>query len=247
MHAFRPNLSALIQAHPLYRGNLSLLSKDANLGRKYLSNLLNNDAVDRSAVGPGMFAMKRIAECLSVSLDTLALRDGEELARVNNAYNSRLTDAIDHSITAANAQMTERGAAPTASSLLRRHVRGGGRIEAFDDILQYCDVYWAPDSKDSEVRIKSVGEFSLASMTMGTANADVLSTALNKTPALAQKVNGDHLRAIECGPYTSAEYLDNQMPNRPVRVRIDYLRTILPVTDADGQLFVITHATLIAP
>ena len=246
MNGFRARLRYAIEQSS-YAGNYRRLSLDAQLGEKRVSNLLNDKTIEESPIGPGLFAMARIADLLDVSLDYLSCRHSRFSRASETSTQNELETILRRTRDAAKGQISDSSAPPTPQSLMRLFAKSGGRIEAFKSSLPYCDLYNAITDDAEVVSVKSVGSQSLAAITMGTSNADILQGALNNAEdkSLKTRLVQDHLEALNRGVLCTVESLNIQMPNRPVLVKMDYIRILLALDDADRNRTIVSHASLI--
>ena len=245
MNDFRARLRAAIEASG-YRRSLRSLSLDAALGEKTIANMLQNDTIDTSKTGPGIFSMARVADQLGVSLDWLAGREGPENFGAQGEQEFALT--IARFAAASAGQFTSEGRPPSPQAMLRLYARSGGRLEAFEKTLKYCDRYHCPEPGAKSASVKHVGAESLAAITMGTNDKTVLQIALATVAdeQFRKKLVDDHQETMRRGCLCTVEELNIQMPNRPVRVKMDYIRVLLMVTDRNGDQEILAYASLIA-
>jgi len=246
MLGFRNRLRAAISASDSYKNDVWRLSTDAGLGRKTVYNILNDCKLDSTQKGPGLFGMARVAELLNTSLDHLA---GIAPPAAITASKGKATNSLlEHATETLNAQSApKRNDELSADRLLRIHAKSGGRIEAFEAYLHRCDQYHPPKKNDSFTKVKAVGEKSLAAITMGSPNTHILQEALEhmQDKELQAKVLDDYRRTIENGTFVSLEALDIPMPNRPVKVKMEFIRVLLSVHDAEGDHTLLNFSFLV--
>ena len=240
MKGFRDRLRTAISNSEDYQGKIQRLAGDAGLGEKTLYNMLNDERLDRSNTGPGLFAMSRVANLLGTSLDHLA---GSAPPSITPPQRP---DLKGHVAAAIDAQATTRDAL-SVDALLKTHVRSGGHLEAFLPWIETCDQYAPCSPTDSGIRVLRVGKSSLAALTMQTSEVDALQTALSSVQddELKAKWITDYSLATDRGSLVSSETLDVQMPNKPVRVRMDFLRTLLRVSDSEGATSILNFSILV--
>lgn len=240
MNGFRQRLTSAIEASPIYRSNITKLAADAGLGQKTIYNMLNDPKMDCSEKGPGIFAMQRVATLLETSLDHLTSAS-PLIASPRQA--SALSDHIAEGL---KAQTFESINTINADYLLRLYAKSGARIEAFEGTLTKADQYERQRSKDAVPTVKSVGKTSLSAITMGTSDASILQAALDHTePELQQELAADYFDATERGSLVTVQSLDVQMPNRPVRVRMDFIRLLFLLADKDENETLVNYSILI--
>lgn len=239
MNGFRARLLQAIESSD-YSKSVSKLSKDSGLGAKTLSNVLNDERLDTAQHGPGIFGMARVCEKLGVSLDWLA----NVTPPIKTTF-SAADMLLAHTRSAARGQIVDVNQAPTPEAIMRLHMRTGGMLEGFNDVLEFCDVYAAPTDNCEEVEVISVGERSLSAITMETNEKQVLQSAVNAVDPIREMLISDHREAVLKGCIASNVSLDQQMPNKPVRVKIDYIRVLASLRDVDGKQVVLNYSSLI--
>lgn len=241
MHCFRERLQLALDSSTHNRRTLSLA---AGLGERTIANILGNKELDTSPTGPGLFAMARVCEELGISMDWLAGR--EEAMRGLKSAEKELAMTIQRFKSAIPTE-TDSGAILSPNYMMRLFVRSGGMLEAFEDLLSYCDRYEPPKSIDDPIKVLAQGSNALSAITMGGSNPDVLQMALNSASdgALRKKLVSDHIEASKRGCLTTVESLDVQMPNRPIKIKMDYTRVILNLKTKTGKKENVLYASLI--
>ncbi|WP_238368260.1 hypothetical protein [Mesobacterium pallidum] len=187
--------------------------------------------------------MARIARLLGVTLDYLAGhgRIHPQSLKVGDQA------LIDHASSAMRAQIEGLHENLTADGLLRLHAKSGARIEAFADFLDRADRYNVPTYEDGGLHVIEVGARSLSALTMGENNLETLQQALDLVTddGLRRRWVTDYAMAGHRGTLVTLEALDVQMPNKPVRVRIEFVRTLLCVQDVTGNRSILNFSLLV--
>ena len=235
MDSFQQRLRKAISASH-YNGNLRKLSLEADCGEKWLSNLLNSKQIGESKVGPGFFAMSRIAALLNCGLDHLA---GQDTVFPTQSSPQKISHLLK--LTADLASRDEAITASNPQSILRKYAKSGGRIGGFVNQLDQCDIYFPAQPGDKTLKVEALGKNSLSAVTMETSEVSALQSALNHiagTKVLNDTI-ADHIEAVQRGAFTTIKSLDQQMGNLPIRVKMDYLATFLHVEMENGE-----HRTL---
>lgn len=245
MKGFRDRLRAAIE-HSAYKEDIWGLSTDAGLGRKTIYNTINDKKLDDSQTGPGLFGMARIASLLGTSLDHLA-GIAPPVSRHAEDPTSNYAPIIDHARGTLAGQHTQAGSPPSADGLLRIHAKSGGMLAAFNEHLDYCDQYAPCTPKTLGLKALAVGKKSLSAITMGLPSLELLQTALDTVPdqELKSQWVAAYAATIEHGPKATIETLNVQMPNHPVRVKMEFIRTLLPVRDDQGLTRILNFSLLI--
>lgn len=239
MIEFRQRLSIAIANSGAYKDNIWQLARDAGLGDKTLYNILRDERLDNSKTGPGIFGMARVAAKLGVSLDDLT---GLKPDVDNVETQSR--KVIEHLLVSV---ASSSNAPISADRLLRTYKESGGRIEAFEDLMESCDQYRIPEPVDQWPRVLSVGKRSLSAITMKAASAELLEESLRdmEDRTLLAQTLADYRFAAERGSMASLESRDIEMPSKPIRVKMDFLRILLAVHDAKGDRSLLLFALLV--
>lgn len=218
----------------------------AGMGEKTFYNILSDERLDTSQTGPGFFAMARCASLLGVSLDFLA---GTAPPPNSNKLtsDSQLHSMLQHVVATSPAQEVVEGSPPSVDAILRLHHRSGGVLAGLSPVIEFCDQYAIPKNGDETFKVISVGSKSLAALTMGKKCPETLQNALNTVDnaKFRQNLLQDYRLAAARGSLCSIEALNIQMPNMPVRVKMDYVRALLCVTGADDQRSIVNFSTLI--
>lgn len=244
MQGFRQRLQWAIENSP-YKDSVQKLAIEAGLGRKTIYNMLRDERLDHSQNGPGIFGMGRIAALLGVPLDYFAPYKPFHIRRPGP---DEPKEALAHHVAAAlDGQTTDEKRPLSTDALLRVHTKSGRRIEAFDALLDRCDQYEAPKAGDASLRLRQIGARSLAAITIGKACNELLQAALDNVqcPSLKARWVDDYRTAHDRGSMTTVESLDIQMPNLPVRVKMDFIRCLLAVTDAQKRDTILNYSLLI--
>lgn len=244
MKGFRQRLQRAIDASDHYK-NVYDLAETAGLGRKTIYNMLRDERLDHSQTGPGIFGISRVAALLGVSLDHLA---GQNQIRAAARKAEQGSDPLaTHVLTSLNAQAMTSDDTISADAPLRLHTKSGARVEAFSHWIDRADQYFIPANDDCGIKVKHVGDHSLSAITMGTASAELLQTALDTVDdkALKTRWKDDYRTAAQRGMLVTVETLDVQMPNHPVRVKMDFVRCLLCVQDAEGDKSVLNFSLLV--
>lgn len=96
------------------------------------------------------------------------------------------------------------------------------------------------------MHVLQVGDKSLAALRMGEASALVLQEAYETaSEAFQEQVFQSHQRAYELGMTVEPDSIDQRMENRPVHVKIDYVRVAMRLHDADGTERILIYCELI--
>lgn len=189
---------------------------------------------DHSKDGPGFFGLIRVCEQIGVTPDYLA--------GLNKWHMSRPLDG-DPTIT--TSPQRDPGA-PNIEEMLRLYVRSGARIEAFKNVLDYCDIYEMPDDTARTVKIRQIGKKSLSALKMGEASHLMLQEAYDMAPPEFQEhIYEAHARAAKIGMAVEADVIDERMENHHVHVKIDYTRVALKLADTSGLNCILVYCQML--
>lgn len=240
MKIFRNRLRSIID-NSEYKASYRRLSLEAGLSESRISNLLNDTGMDHSHNGPGIFLMRRVADCLGCSLDFLVGRDATPYPQSGTPRMAAPEARIIGAIQDAKEQLMSGVSSPTAREIDKRFVNGDRKIAAISDLIEYVDLYKWP-TENGRVIVHRVGGMSLSAQTMGCTEAKTLQDALdqNRTTDLHGKLRNDFSAAHHNGKYGSIEELDLHMPNRPIRVRLIYSRDLYSMSDGEGAEFIVS-------
>lgn len=241
MKGFRDRLQGAIDSSQ-YSKDIWKLSIDAGLSKKTVWSIVNDKRLDISQTGPGFFGMARVAGLLGTSLDYLA-----GMAPPIPTISSASSKLLDHAGDSITGQYLLNGKTPTADGLIRVFAKSGGMFEAFRDHLDHCDQYKPTQPEDSTLKVLKVGAKSLSSITMNQPSREILQRALDTVPDQELKARwvADYSSTLTSGPRVSLESLDVQMPNQPIRVKMEFIRVLLPVKCSDGASLILNFSLLV--
>ena len=238
MNGFRHRLALAIANSEKYKDDVWSLARDAKLGKKTVYNMLHDDRLDTSNTGPGIFGLSRVAYLLGTSLDDLAgMKRGD---RSVDMHSQRVLEHLLLSVA------KNEGRTISSDGLLRTYRRSGGQIEAFNDLLDRCDQYEIPKPDDTHPKVIAVGKYSLSAITMGSNSRELLETSLRdmSDQELLRRTMHDYREASSRGTLVTLEERDIRMPSKPIKVKMDYIRTLLRVEDPNGKATLLLLALL---
>lgn len=241
MKGFRERLQGAIDASQ-YSKDIWKLSTDAGLSKKTVWSIVNDKKLDISQTGPGLFGMARVAALLDTSLDYLA-GIAPPIRRLSNT-SSKL---LDHAGDTVAGQHLLAGNTPSADGLIRLFAKSGGMLSAFKDHLDHCDQYAPTQPTDATLKVIEVGAKSLSSITMNQPSREILQQALDTVPDPELKARwvADYSSTLTIGPKVTLEALDVQMPNQPIRVKMQFIRVLLPVKCNNSDIRILNFSLLV--
>ncbi|MGR3813429.1 MAG: hypothetical protein ACU0AU_05005 [Cognatishimia activa] len=221
---FRERLEEAFKDSPFTSYRQLSVASDLSVSR--IHRLLSGQH-DNSKDGPGFFSVIRICENLGITPDFLA--------GISEKWKNATPGQTMEAITLIDS-LTKSFDRPTTKELARLYMRSGQRIEAFEQYMDYFDVYEALDFESRRVKIRSVGDKSLSTIRMGKSSEVILQDAYdNASPEFQEKIFAGHERGWNSGFLCEVDSINERVPNRPVHVKIDFLRVAMRVTDAEGS------------
>jgi transcriptional regulator with XRE-family HTH domain len=239
---FHARLIAALDASPKFAGNRAKLSRAIGMSPNYVSTMLSTKA------SPSWDIAVRIAQELKVSLSYMAGASDDAFDMARLSEQGPITDQalqfFDQIAGRLRQAAVMRGEEPALDDLMMIWYRYGKQLSGFDGVSQWFDLYGAPQPNDTSLRVLAMGSRSLAARTLGRADAKSLQYALSEVPdmGLRQRLVSAYRRAAEEGPVLSEEFLDVLAPGHAEKIRLDYMRLLLPVRDADGDLAIISYS-----
>lgn len=220
--AFRERFQAAFEqsSHSSY----SELSRAAGMSRPVTQKIISG-AFDHSTTGPGVFSVKRMAEALGTSVSFLL---SEDVA----------TDDQSQSFFSGTGRQKS-----VMERLMETYWRGAGRLEAFDQLIEDCDVYQTPTVDASGPIITRVGKRTLFSGRLG---GPFVKDAQSELDGFADDKKADvlhfHRRVMHERTAIGCAFLDHDMVTRPARVSAPNARLGLLVEDHRGRQSILVHA-----
>ena len=243
MSVFHERLSKAIESSAKYAGNRARLSKALGMSPNYISTVLNTKA------NPNWDVVVRISDELSVSLGYLAGKTAEpfDLSQMSNEgpFTDQALRFFDQIANNLRQAAVLRGQEPTIDDMMGLWYRYAKKESAFESFSTWFDLYRAPGPGANRIEVLAMGRTSLAARTLGRgASPESLQYALDEVPdqELRQRLISAYRRAAIEGPVLSEEYLDVLAPGHAEKIRLDYLRLLLPVERADGSAAIICYS-----
>jgi hypothetical protein len=202
----------------------SELSRAAGMSRPVTQKIMSG-AFNYSNVGPGVFSIKKLADAMGTSVSFLLGEDlpGDERSQLFFSGAGRQKGTLER--------------------LMEIHWRGAGRLEAFDQMIEDCDIYAVPSDGAMCPKILRVGKRTLFSGRLG---GPFLSDAQTELEAFSDEKKRDvlefHRRTVREGTAIGNSFLDHNLRTRPARVNASNIRLGLLVEDHRGQSSILVHA-----
>lgn len=122
------------------------------------------------------------------------------------------------------------------------HSQSGGRLEAFEHLQDYFDLYYPTLPSDHSVRPKRIGKYTLVARILRRRRIDNLRSAINSfRPELDAKLKASYQAALAGVPVFSFERFSETINVEPYQVDVRYIRLLLCVVDEKGQQYVLTY------
>ena len=242
MSIFHKRLAQAIDASSKYAGNRAKLSRELGMSGNYVSTILSTES------NPNFDIAVKMAHELEVSLAYLAGSTAQPFDLSELSSDGPITDRamqfFDQIAGSLRQAAVLRGEEPTIDDLMTRWYRYDKRLTGFDVIQEWFDLYEAPARDDVRLKVRRMGGSSLAARTLGKADLKSLQYALDEVPdhALRAHLMESYRRAAEGHPVLTEEYLDILAPGHAEKIRLDYLRLLLPVRDPADAALIISYS-----
>lgn len=204
--------------------SFSELSRAAGMSRP-VTQKIHSGAFDHAANGPGVFGLKRLADAMGTCVGYLL---GEDLA-------------ID-----SQSQLFFNGAGKakgTIEKLMETYWRGAGRLEAFDKLIEDCDLYDVPEDGATAPKITRVGKRTLFAGRLGGPFVRDAQTELNNFSEEKRRNVIEFHRQVERDKTSIGNsFLEHDLVTRPARVSAPNIRLGLLVVDHREQQSILIHA-----
>ncbi len=221
--------------------NLSKLSVASGMRHGYVSDILRNNRK------PNFAAIARICANLGVTPnDLLGLPTGIGISFSATSKESfdQIADKIVVCATElAKNKMRDR---PSTDGMLGWWHDNGGRLEGHGQISPFFDLYEEPRRDLDTIVLSRMGERSTAAQCLGSTDSAILKSAIAMfdAPTKARIIKA-HRSALSGQPLLSVEAIDVSHPSGDVAIAFSYSRLLLPVTDRDGKLLVLTYCQML--
>ncbi|WP_406646920.1 hypothetical protein QEZ52_00440 [Aliisedimentitalea scapharcae] len=222
-------------------GGLEKLSVLIGKSPSYLRNHLNNSSV------PGVDVIMGLSEHLKIPPNELLNYHPSKLHHESNLDAMQIADSIAQEVWGIVVNKLTQGTdRPTGRDLMLWWKSNNGRLEASDAFAECFDLYYEPKGETREIRALSLGQRSLAAVSLGVHSPEVLRNTLAPLGTeFAHRILLSHSQSIQEGPISTLETLDVAHPNGLNRITIEYIRTLLPVTAPDGTSCVLNYSELL--
>jgi transcriptional regulator with XRE-family HTH domain len=242
MSIFHERLSCAIDASHKFAGNRAKLSKAIGMSPNYVSTILSTKA------NPNFDVAVKLSTELDVSLSYLAGATSQPFDLASLSNEGPITDKamqfFDQIAGSLRQAAVIRGEEPTIDDMMTRWYKYGKQQSGFVQVQEWFDIYKAPGPHSARLQVLRMGNNSLAARTLGKADIKSLQYALDEVSdtALRSRLLTAYQSAAEGDPVLTEEYLDVLAPGHAEKIRLDYLRLLLPVTMPDGVEAILSYS-----
>ncbi|WP_130409285.1 helix-turn-helix transcriptional regulator [Thalassococcus sp. S3] len=242
MSVFHERLVKAIDASPVYAGNRAKLSRALGMSPNYVSTVLSTSA------NPNFDIAVRMAKELEVSLAFLAGTTDQSFDLSDLSKDGPMTDKalqfFDQIAGSLREAAVVRGQEPLIDDMMSNWYKYGRQLSGFNAMKDWFDLYRAPVASSDRLEVLRMGSNSLSSRTLGTSEVSALQFALDevKDPALKSALLRSYKTAAQGEAVLSEEYLDVLAPGHAEKIRLDYLRLLLPVQRSDGSNAILSYS-----
>ena len=219
--------------------SLRQISIDSELSENNLANILNNSTIENSKSGPGFFAIARICKTLGITPNFLAGIndiDAAQASPVIDEHASGLATALAELVSDAKNR-------PSESRLFGMFIRGGARLEAFEHVMEYCDLLEAPSSP-RPLHLLHVAPKGMTAKAIGTLDVEKANLAVQTTAdeCFRENMLAAHRKTEANGYLVTIEDINVTSQSIAKRIRESYVRYLFCVEDAKGKKYILNHA-----
>lgn len=239
---FFDRLKRSIDASLKFHGSTEKAAKAGGRSQQYL------DMVLAEKTEPGFFFVAQLARELGISMNylsgltnepfdisTLMPGEGIDAAALGffDQISSKLRDAA-----------LKRGDEPTFHDVLELWHTRNKQLHAYDDIIEWFDIYEMPDETSESIQLERMGSNSLAARTLGSANLSTMQYALDhvEDTGLKNSLLTAYKDAGFGKPILTEEVLNVLAPGSDIKIELEYLRLLIRVTDEDGVARILNYS-----
>lgn len=183
------------------------LSLASGFSESHLHKIANG-AYDNSTSGPGCFGLARVALSLNTSPDHLLGFQRSAPPRLNEG--------------------------PSTARMFRCYLDSGARMEGFQEMMNFCDVYSKP--RDGLTHLEKVGRLSLLAQTSKIIDPEILQREFEAAePELREAVFEGQLRAWNAGALAEPYFMNRRLVSRALHVRLPFIRVACRVSTLSGE------------
>jgi hypothetical protein len=172
-------------------------------------------------------------------MPTLDLKRSDPVEELVEKHAEALLNRITNSVVS---KMSDRGVALTIDELVAWWHRNSGSLTAMGQFSENVDIYRRPDATTRMIEPFQLGANSLACQTLISNDHARLKQFLGTLtePQIDQLTLS--YKELSNGPKTDVSSLIVDMPDMEAPVHLNYCRCLLPVTDAQGNEYVLNYS-----
>lgn len=232
-----------------FYGNLLMLMREAGLSKRQLSLQISDsetfiDDVVSKRVSPNIEAIYAIATALRVDVADL-LRPGPQFGVSGGSRQNYWVERTAEEYLASALSKSRDSAAheaPTFDAVLNWWHNNEGLLSSLDSFEQYIEIFQKPDENEMRPRPYRLGQESLASRELGLTGPEQLQKVFDSSsPEVAEAVAMAHLDVAGGQPQLSVHTILFNLSTGSF-VELIYNRLLLPVTDGDGQKYIMNYS-----
>lgn len=241
MPDFHERLKSYIKKSPFDYRSLSL---KIGQGERYISNLLS------ARSDPGYSNVVKICSALGITPneiaglnDRISLLDEEGDGGLISAQAERILSAVTRE---AHRKLGLRDGRPLLDDVLTWWHQQGGRLNNFDRLSDYVDLYAAPSAEVIAPAPYRLGQHSLAAHSFNLRTTEHLRQLIDGFDKdLIENVRLAHVETTGGQPNLSVQQIDVNLPGYSFPLRFTYKRLLLPVRDAGGRALILNYSQAI--
>lgn len=177
------------------------VSVDAGMSPPTVGAIVRGE-FDASKGGPGVFAMKRLADVLDTSLDYLLVGEDAHQPRDISEFNHRPQSGV------------------SADEIFEAYERGARRFSALEPFWDFMDLYAVPDDNADMPQILRLGKSQLFAMRIKSTSVSKAQQELRAASLRERRAIIDfHLRVKRESVVLDSHFVDHQAVTEPVHVR----------------------------
>ena len=230
-------------------GNLLRLMGEAKMSKRRLAEELRcpesvvGDMIARRAA-PSLEMVYGIADALKVDVADL-LRPGPQIGlSAGSNQNYWVERTAEEYLTSELARSRERSShePPTFDAVLSWWHSHDGRLTGVDSFAEFVELFEPPDASELRPKPSMIGQSSLGAKELGHSDPQQLRQIFETAdPEVGRAVARAHLEAAGGQPRLSMHTILINLASGNV-VKLSYARLLLPVTDGNGQTYVMNYS-----
>ncbi|MBU2981916.1 hypothetical protein KO498_08815 [Lentibacter algarum] len=238
---FYDRLKRAIDASLKFHGSTEKAAAAGGRSQHYL------DMVLAEKTEPGFFFVAQLARELGISMNYLAgvtnepfdistLMPGDNMDPAALGFFDQISGKLRQAA-------LKRGSEPTFHDVLELWHQHEKKLEAFETIIEWFDIYEVPDAKADGIQLVRMGSNSLAARTLESANLSTLQYALDHVDDdLKSGLLNAYRDAASGKPILTEEVLNVRAPGSNQKIELKYFRLLLRVVCKDGKATILSYS-----